>query len=96
MGIHIGQRREALGRDGEVMVTWRRGSVFVGSSGFEGKVRGSGHDCGREEDDGGGGLIEGADASLYEEPKRRRSVWRLASRGKKRYDIVSREKVHTQ
>lgn len=73
----------------------RRGSVFIGGSGFEGEVCGSGHDYGREEGDGDG-LIEGADASLSEEPKRRRFVSWLASRGKKRYDIVSKRRVHTQ
>jgi hypothetical protein len=95
MGINIGQRREALGRDGEVMVTGRRGSVFIGGSGFEGEVCRSGHDYGGEEDDGDG-LIEGADASLYEEPKRRRFVSWLASRGKKRYDMASKKRMQAQ
>jgi len=42
----ICQRREALGRDGDIVLTGGRGSVSVGCGGDEGGVVVSGHDCG--------------------------------------------------
>lgn len=42
----ICQRREALGRDGDIVLAGGRGSVSVGCSGDEGGVVVGGHDCG--------------------------------------------------